>query len=83
MTYGNTYVLTVNRVRDRAVTPMVIPTNSTWSFKAAEYFLQDIGTPPAGSVTFVNGGGVDIMAGDGRVEGTNDQFNYSYQERSR
>jgi len=78
--YGNNYTITVNRVRDRAAIPNVLATNAQMTFVASEFFLQDIGSPPAGSISFVSGG-IDVLSGDGNISGTNDQFTFSFQER--
>lgn len=80
MTFGNTYTITVNNVRDRAVTPNVILPGSSRSFMVADFYLQDVGGPPPGSVVFTNGG-VNLSAGNGDFSNTNDAFSYSYQQR--
>ncbi len=78
---GSSYTLTVSGVRDRAAAPNTIAANSQWFFRAGDFFTQDIGSPPLpGSIAFVENG-VNIVAGGGDLRGTNDQFNYSYQQR--
>ena len=75
---GRTYTLAVNRVRDRATAPNVIATNSQATFQAAVFFLEDIGASAGSSITFAEGG-VNLVAGDGELGGSNDQFGFSYQ----
>ncbi|PYJ01723.1 MAG: hypothetical protein DME25_17605, partial [Verrucomicrobia bacterium] len=78
---GGTYTLTVNAVRDRAVTPNVIAPNSQRTFLAADFFPQAIGSPPLPGFITWTGNGVDITASGGDLGGTNDQFHFSYQQR--
>ena len=77
---GSNYTITISGVRDRAVTFNTILTNSQLSFTAVDFFLQDIGYPVAGSVTSVPDG-VNMTAGNGDYFGTNDAFNFAYQQR--
>src|SRR6185436_18041161 len=53
MNLGASYVITINRVRDRALGLNVIETNSQFTFTVTEFFLQPIGTPGAGTITTV------------------------------
>lgn len=77
---GSNYTITISGVRDRAVTFNTILTNSQVSFTAVDFFLQDIGFPAAGSAVPV-AGGVNMTAGNGDYFGTNDSFNFAYQQR--
>lgn len=75
------YTLTVNSVRDTAATPNTIATNSQWTFLAGDFFPQDIGSPPLSGSISSGGNGVDVVASGSGSAGTNDQFNFSYQQR--
>jgi regulation of enolase protein 1 (concanavalin A-like superfamily) len=81
MVYGNTYTLTVNRVRDRAATYNVIATNTQATFIVRDFYLGDIGTAPPGTVNYASGG-VDMTGGNGTFSDTIDAFNFAYQQRS-
>ncbi len=82
LTSGQAYTLTVNGVRDLAATPNTITPNSQWTFLAGDFFPQDIGSPAvAGSLNY-NGNGLDVAASGSGTEGTSDQFNFTYQQRS-
>ena len=76
------YTLTVNNVRDRAVTPNSILANSQFNFVRASgaFASQDIGAPSvAGSVSAV-AGGYNITAGGTNIVGAADQFTFNYQQ---
>jgi hypothetical protein len=78
---GSNYTLTVNGVRDRAATPNTIAPDSSWTFLAAPFMPQDIGSPPVpGAILFADNGVTVAGSGTG-CSGTNDQFNFSWQQR--
>ncbi len=79
LTFGASYVLTVNNVRDRAVTPNTMAPNSQYSFVANSFTPLDIGSPsPAGGAVLA-GGGLDVTGGGADIGGSADQFQFSYQ----
>ncbi len=81
LTFGSSYTITVNRVRDRAAAYNVIATNSQWTFQAQDFFLQNIGPAAAATIVFTNGG-LHMTAGNSEFNGTNDAFNFAWQQRS-
>lgn len=77
---GEGYELTVNNVRDRAVTPNTILPDSKMAFIAVAYAPVEVGEPGvAGSSTPVPGG-FDVTGAGTDVGGTADQFHFDYQE---
>lgn len=80
LAYGSNYTITINGVRDRAATPNTITANSQFTFSVVEFFLQNIGTPAAGSIDTV-AGGLNMTAANGDFFGTNDSFNFAYEQR--
>lgn len=82
LVYGSNYTLVINRVRDRALIPNVILTNTTVVFTAAPVATQDVGSPPIPTVITVVSNGVDIAASGSDVGGTADQFGFGYSFRS-
>ena len=79
---ATTYTVTVNNVRDRAVTPNTIAANAQANFSLASgaFISQNIGSPSQpGSVSEV-AGGYDITAGGTNVFGASDQFSFNYQQ---
>jgi hypothetical protein len=82
LTYGNSYTLTVNNVRDRAATPNTILANSQYTFPATDFTPADIGSPAQpGSLTPV-AGGYNVIAGGAGIGSTSDQFHFDYQQQS-
>lgn len=78
------YTLTVNNVRDRAVTPNTILANSqsVFALSTGEFLALDIGAPgSAGNVT-ASGGGYNITAGGTNIVGGSDQFTFNYSQVS-
>ncbi|HVY68562.1 MAG TPA: lamin tail domain-containing protein, partial [Verrucomicrobiae bacterium] len=79
---GVTYTLTVNGILDQCTGANVILTNSRATFTASAYAPADIGgATPAGSIVGA-GGGYDLSGGGSGINGTADQFQFSYQQRS-
>ncbi|HTD85345.1 MAG TPA: hypothetical protein VK850_02110, partial [Candidatus Binatia bacterium] len=78
---GVLYTLTVNGIVDQCRGNQVQP-NSQVSFMALAYAPTDIGSPtPTGTAQTVPGG-YDITGGGRDIGGTNDQFQFSYQQRT-
>jgi hypothetical protein len=80
--YGSNYTITINAVRDRAATFNTIAANSQFTFTAVEFFLQDVGLPLSATASYTPvSGGFNMSAGNGDISGTNDTFNFVYQQR--
>jgi hypothetical protein len=82
MINGATYTVTVNNLSDQSVAGNVILPNAQTNFTASVYTSLAIGNPslpgnqtPAGNGLNISGGGTDIG-------GTNDQFQFSYVQRT-
>ncbi len=82
LTYGETYTLTVNNVTDIAATPNAIAPGSRISFRANEYVPADIGAPALAGSTVSVPGGVDVTGGGRTIGGTQDQFQFGWQEQT-
>ncbi len=83
LTYGNSYTLTVNNVRDRATTPNAIAAGSQALFVATEFLGVDIGTPlPAGFSLGMTNSGLMVTGGGADIGGTSDQFQFGYSQRT-
>lgn len=80
--YGTSYTITVNQVADRAAVPNFIEPNSTVQFTAVEYAPLDIGTPEVEGTSTAVPGGFDVVGGGQSIGGRNDEFHFSYQERT-
>ena len=76
---GTNYNLVINSVRDRALPPNTIATNSMVEFTAAPLAPLDIGNPAIASSDFYTGGGVTINSAGISIGGNSDQFNFDYQ----
>jgi regulation of enolase protein 1 (concanavalin A-like superfamily) len=79
LTYGTNYTVVINNVRDRMNLPNTIATNTTITFQALPYTLQDIGNPPAFSSAVVVSNGLNMTAVGNDTGGTNDQGGVSYK----
>ncbi len=79
MAYGSNYTLLINGVRDRAMTPNMIATNTTVAVSVQPLASQDIGSPPLASITTPASGGLDVAASGNDLGGTADQLNLNYQ----
>lgn len=82
LTFGYYYTLTVGNVRDRALAPNGLGGNVARTFRAFEFFPQDIGGANTPSAFALAGNGADVMAAGYDIGGTNDQFNFTYQTRT-
>jgi len=78
MAYGSNYTLVINGVRDQAMVPNVIATNTLVNFPARSSVSTDIGGPLT-STTAVLSNGVSIAAAGGDIGGTIDQFTFNHQ----
>ncbi|RME94084.1 MAG: DUF1349 domain-containing protein, partial [Verrucomicrobia bacterium] len=77
---GQTYTLTVNNVRDRAVTPNTIAPNSTIQFVAVAYAPVEIGEPDLAGSSVPLPDGYDVSGAGTDIGGTADQFHFEYKE---
>jgi hypothetical protein len=83
MTLGERYELTVNAVRDTAVTPNAIVPDTTVAFIATEYAPADVGSPPlAGADQFVALGSLIVSGSGSGLDGVADQFHFSHEVRA-
>ncbi|HEY5913330.1 MAG TPA: lamin tail domain-containing protein [Verrucomicrobiae bacterium] len=82
MTDGGTYTLTVNNVVDLSHLANRIVANSQAQFLAATFTSAGVGDPvPQGGVAAA-GNGWNISGSGSDVGGTEDQFQFSYQQRT-
>jgi hypothetical protein len=68
LTFGISYQLTVNGVKDQAQTPNTIALNSRITFTAVEYAPRDVGSPPIAGGSSASGGGFDVTGSGGLLE---------------
>jgi hypothetical protein len=76
---GSNYSLVINGVRDQAMIPNTIVTNTTVSVFVRASTPQDIGSPTSPAVTTGVPSGIDVAAVGKDIGSTNDQFNLNYQ----
>ncbi len=79
LVYGSNYTLVINGVRDRAVAPNTILTNTLVNFLASAYARQDVGNPPVPSSVTVLTNGLSVTAVGSDIGGVADQFGFNYQ----
>jgi regulation of enolase protein 1 (concanavalin A-like superfamily) len=79
LVYGSNYMLVINGVRDQAIPPNTIATNTLAGFTASAYTPQDIGNPPVLSSVTVVSNGLTVAAAGNDIGGSADQFNFEYQ----
>ncbi len=82
MVYGTQYTLTVSNVKDRAQAGNLIIPGSQMTFTAYEYVPTDVGNPTMAGSTVVVPGGFDVTGGGKTIGGTNDQFQFAWQEKT-
>jgi hypothetical protein len=76
------YTVTVNGLRDRSDAANLIAANSTATFMAQSLVVASIGNAtPAATVTGA-GTGVNVTGGGNDIGGSNDQFQFVYQQHS-
>jgi len=80
--FGSNYTLVLNGVRDRAIPPNTIATNTPVSFTASPFAALDIGSPAIASTDIYTATGVSINGAGTNIGGTSDQFNFDYQLQS-
>src|ERR1035437_6691231 len=81
LVYGSNYTLVINGVRDQAVPPNAIASNTLASFTASPYAPMDIGNPPIPSSFTLVSNGLTVTAAGNDIGGSADQFNFEYQLR--
>jgi hypothetical protein len=82
LVYGSNYTLVINRVRDLAIPPNTIASNTAVSFMASPLAPQDIGNPSFASTTVVSSNGILVTAAGSGTGGVKDQFNFQYEKVS-
>ena len=76
---GTNYSLVINGVRDQALPPNTIATNTPVSFTASPFVPQDIGSPAIASTDLYTASGVTLNGAGNNIGGNRDQFNFDYQ----
>jgi hypothetical protein len=76
---GAGYSLVINGVRDRAVPPNTIASNTQVSFTASPFSPLDIGSPAIASTDVYTTSGVFVSSAGNNIGGVSDQFNFDYQ----
>jgi regulation of enolase protein 1 (concanavalin A-like superfamily) len=79
LAYGSNYTLVINGVRDVAMIPNTIATNTVVVVAVTSSTTSDVGKPPTASIATPVGEGLNIVATGSDIGGTNDQFTLSYQ----
>ena len=80
--YGSNYTLVINGIRDRALPPNTIASNTLVSFTASPFAPQDIGGPAIASTDVYTTNGENISSAGASVGNSSDQFNLDYQLHS-
>ena len=80
MTDGAVYTVTVNNLTDRTAAANVIAPNSQISFTASAFTSATIGNPPLSGSQTVISNGINLTGTGASISGTNDQFQFSYQQ---
>jgi regulation of enolase protein 1 (concanavalin A-like superfamily) len=78
LVYGSNYTLVINGVRDLAMVPNIVATNTLVRFLASSSVSQDIGGPLASTTTVLTNG-VAVAAAGKDIGGAADQFTFNYQ----
>ncbi|HWH71256.1 MAG TPA: lamin tail domain-containing protein, partial [Candidatus Sulfotelmatobacter sp.] len=76
---GSNYSLLINSVRDQAMVPNTIASNTLVSFPVTGSSSQDIGSPAMPSVITAVSNGFNVVAGGNDIGSAADQFNFNYQ----
>lgn len=82
LVYNRNYTLVLNGLRDRALPPNAIASNTLVSFTASPFAPLDIGSPAIASTDTYTTNGETISSAGNYVGGTSDQFNFDYQLQS-
>jgi hypothetical protein len=80
MTEGATYTLVVSFLRD--VCGEEIPADTTVAFTVSSYVAQNIGNAQPPGTSIGTNGGYNISGGGADIGGTNDQFQFAWQQRT-
>ena len=81
LSFGSSYTITVNNVKDRAKTANAILPDSPLTWLALELVSGDIGTT-GGSISRISASAYDVTGGGADVGGTSDQLQYAWQKRT-
>ncbi len=76
---GASYSLLIKGVRDRALPPNTIASNTLVSFTASPFAPVDIGSPAIASTDIYTTNGVSISSAGNSIGGDSDQFNFDYE----
>ncbi|HEV7924489.1 MAG TPA: lamin tail domain-containing protein, partial [Verrucomicrobiae bacterium] len=79
---ATSYSLVINGVRDRAIPPNTIASNTLVSFTASPFAPLDIGTPAIASTDIYTNSRVIINSAGNNIGGTSDQFNFDYEPQT-
>ena len=82
LTIGTNYGVVINGVRDRALPPNTIATNTLVTFLSSLLAPQDIGNPAIASTDVYTSAGVIITSAGSNIGGTSDQFNFDYAQQT-
>lgn len=77
--YGSNYSLVINAVRDRAVPPNTLATNTQVGFTSSPLAPVDIGNPAQPSSNLNSTNGALVTSAGSNIGGNSDQFNFDYQ----
>jgi regulation of enolase protein 1 (concanavalin A-like superfamily) len=79
LVYGSNYSIVVNGVRDRALEPNTILTNTIVNLSVNRPLSKDIGNAATASSITESDNGLNIVAAGSDIGGTSDQFTFSYR----
>src|ERR1019366_2871335 len=79
LVYGSNYSIVVNGVRDRALEPNTILTNTIVDLSVNRPLSKDIGNAATASSITESDNGLNIVAAGSDIGGTSDQFTFSYR----
>lgn len=82
LTIGSNYWIAVQNIRDRAVAPNTIASNTTVSFQVVPFTSAEIGYPAVTAAVSYVSNGVDVTSSGGQMGATaTDQLNFNWQYR--
>ena len=76
---GDTYGIVINGVRDQAIPPNTIASNTLVTFTASPFAPADIGGSSVVSTDIYTTGGVIVSSAGNNIGGASDQFNFDYE----
>lgn len=82
LTYGTTYTLHIQNVRDRASQPNTIAPGTHVTFTVVEYLSGEIGVPSPPGTSEPVPGGLEIGGGGAGIGDKTDQLHFSYRLRT-